>query len=75
MKRKLTHKNSIRLEASVEGRVWERVSMVVDGAPSKVVLLELDLEISLGSKGVKDSDGLSDDLGSYKDHKERDESA
>ena len=40
--------------------------MVIDSDSTEIVLLELELEISLGSEGRENSDGLGNDFGTYR---------
>jgi hypothetical protein len=66
--RQRTEKDRISLLASLEGRLGERVLVVVDGDTSEVVLLDLELEISVSGDGLENANGLGGDLGSYFEH-------
>jgi hypothetical protein len=61
-----TEENSIGRLAGGEGRLGERVLMVVDGDASKVVLLNRELKVRVGGESLEDANCLSSHLGSWR---------
>ena len=59
---RLTEQYGVGTLACIQSRVGERNSVVIDTSASKVMRLDVELEVGLGRDGLQHSDGLAGDL-------------